>query len=198
MILKILIFTSSLLFTLLGTSQNVDTYLVVKDKLNNTSILFPGTTDLKLYKGDSLVLSRKEMILNQEYEIEGRQRIDLQVSWSDEPRSMILEDTYIKLEQKTMDLEQAPLNLPQKSNDTADLRLTFKSFTWMDGYYNAIVKFSNGITFSYIDRKVTFDQNGEKLAFSKEYVVTTEEGILKLSYDPKTSEVWYVFEPNQD
>jgi hypothetical protein len=193
-----------MLVSIFGSSQTTDTYLVVKDNANNSTIQFPGTTDLKLYRNDSLVLTREQMVMNKKYEIKGEQQVILDVSWSDEPKSMTLQDTYIQLKQETANKKTVNNEIPVDLNKEAKsleeasrVRLSFKSITYIDGYYNAIMKFSNGITFKYIDGRVSIDQNGKSLPYEKKYVVETNDGIFKLSYDPLDAETWFVFEPKK-
>ncbi len=62
--------------------------------------------------------------------------------------------------------------------------------------YNASIEFSNDVVFYYRDGAVSAWQNGTDLEITGNYLIKTNEGIIKLSYNPSNKKVWWVFDNN--
>ncbi|WP_299213326.1 hypothetical protein [uncultured Dokdonia sp.] len=62
--------------------------------------------------------------------------------------------------------------------------------------YNASIEFSNDVIFYYRDGAVSAWQNGKDLEITGNYLIKTNKGIIKLSYDPSDKELWWVFDKN--
>ncbi|MEM9888275.1 MAG: hypothetical protein AAF849_20445 [Bacteroidota bacterium] len=96
-----------------------------------------------------------------------------------------------------------PIELHQKVEATFDYgryngavkidKLLVKSKQYPDEY-NCIVSLSNGIVFSYIDRKVAATLGDKILSIEGKYIIDSELGVAKISFNPKDGQVWYVFE----
>ena len=72
-----------------------------------------------------------------------------------------------------------------------------KSVTKSDeipGTYNLSLVFSNDLIVRYDSGRFSAWQNGKPLAVKGKYLVQTPEGLLKLSFRPKSGETWWVFE----
>ncbi|APY09328.1 hypothetical protein BWZ20_13895 [Winogradskyella sp. J14-2] len=64
--------------------------------------------------------------------------------------------------------------------------------------YNATFEFNNGIVATYNDGEMTATLNDENLKIQGYYVIYSKDGIIKLSFRPKTGETWWVFEPVEE
>ena len=62
--------------------------------------------------------------------------------------------------------------------------------------YNTSIEFSNDVVFYYRDGAVSAWQNGKDLEITGNYLIKTNEGIIKLSYNPSNKDVWWVFDKN--
>lgn len=62
--------------------------------------------------------------------------------------------------------------------------------------YNTSIEFSNDVVFYYRDGEVSAWQNGKGLEITGRYLIKTNEGIIKLSYNPSNKELWWVFDKN--
>ncbi len=60
--------------------------------------------------------------------------------------------------------------------------------------YNLLAVFNNGLVFKYEDGNVRAWLDNEEVEVTNHYLVQTQEGLLKASFDPKDGEFWYVFE----
>ncbi|MEM6965501.1 MAG: hypothetical protein AAF573_12090 [Bacteroidota bacterium] len=63
-----------------------------------------------------------------------------------------------------------------------------------EGNYNVTLTFSNGVIFKYSDGKYNAQLNGESLRIKNKYIVETDDGILKFSFNPENGEVWWFYE----
>lgn len=66
----------------------------------------------------------------------------------------------------------------------------------MKGFKNIVFKLSNGITFQYTDGKYNafLVEEGHYLHIEGKYLIKSKLGTLKLSFNPKNAETWWVFE----
>ena len=65
----------------------------------------------------------------------------------------------------------------------------------LEGKKNLEFKLSNGITFNYTDGLFSATLNNEPLTIKHKYIVYSNLGVLKLSFNPKNGKVWWIFEP---
>ena len=59
---------------------------------------------------------------------------------------------------------------------------------------NVFLEFSNGTTFSYEDGKVSATLNGKEVTVMGTYLIYSDSGIIKISYNPKNKELWWTYE----
>lgn len=71
-----------------------------------------------------------------------------------------------------------------------------KSFV-KENKYNLEFELSNGITFTYKDGEYTSTLNDKKLEIDGKYVIESKLGTLKISFNPRNGETWWVFEENE-
>ena len=63
------------------------------------------------------------------------------------------------------------------------------------GKYNLELRFDNGIIFNYEDGKATATLDNQALEIEHKYLISSKLGMAKLSFNPNTGKVWYIFEP---
>jgi len=63
---------------------------------------------------------------------------------------------------------------------------------------NLVLKFTNGIEFSYIDGVVTATLDGKELYIENSYLIYSKLGVAKISFNPKNGETWWVFDADKD
>ncbi|WGD34993.1 hypothetical protein [Olleya sp. YS] len=63
--------------------------------------------------------------------------------------------------------------------------------------YNATFEFSNGIKASYKDGKMMATLDGKTLKIENKYLIYSDYGLIKLSYNPNNGETWWVFDPKK-
>ena len=64
--------------------------------------------------------------------------------------------------------------------------------------YNATFLFNNGVIATYSDGNMVAVQDGKSQKIRSNYLIYCKEGIIKLSFRPKTKETWWVFEPIEE
>lgn len=79
-----------------------------------------------------------------------------------------------------------------KNEITAKKELT--ESTQMRGQKNLKFELSNGITFKYIDGKYSAMLEDEDLIIKGKYLIYSDIGVLKLSFNPSNGVLWWVFE----
>ena len=171
----------------------------------HTEINYPANSSFELVDKNGYTLITSDMMTS-EYKVSEKATLKLKTDWKPEPEIIELQKgsviKYVSKNQQERNLSLNRMEIAQNAvrNQSNGVTINKKTFTEDDsGYYsNAIIEFSNGVVFKFTDNKVSFTQNGKELEFKNRYVVTTQDGILKLSYDPYTTETWFVFEPEQD
>lgn len=66
------------------------------------------------------------------------------------------------------------------------------------GRKNLVLKFTNGIEFSYIDGKTSATLNGKEIYIEGNYLVYCKLGVAKISFNPKNGETWWVFDADKN
>jgi len=143
------------------------------------------------------VLTEEDLETDKPIILEGHYTITVFTTWADG------KDTYKVYDEAliTLEVNSSSVSLnktEQKSWHNEQPKVVEKSFNVKNGQYDAIIEFENDIFFNYIDGKVEITQNGRPLKLLGKYVVKTSEGFLKISYNPKTKEYWYVFTDTYD
>lgn len=84
-------------------------------------------------------------------------------------------------------------NFYTNGNKVTGTKKVTKSLT-KDNTYNLDFELSNGISFSYIDGKYNAKLDDQYLDVKYKYVIKSKLGTLKLSFNPRNGETWWVFE----
>ncbi|NBC57648.1 MAG: hypothetical protein GVY05_05105 [Bacteroidetes bacterium] len=138
------------------------------------------------------VLTEEDLDADKPIILEGHYTINVFTTWADGQDSFEVKDeALIALEDNK---SYVALNKDdQKSWHKNKPKVVDKSFQVNKGQYDAIIAFEKDIFFNYIDGEVEITQNGRPLKLLGKYVAKTSEGFLKMSYNPKNKEYWYVF-----
>lgn len=138
------------------------------------------------------ILNEKNLSLEKPIVLEGHYTINVFTTWADGKDTFKVDDeALIALEDNKSIVS---LNkTEQKSWDENQPKVIGKNFQANNDEYDVIIEFENDIFFNYIDGKAEITENGKPLKLLGKYVSKTSEGFLKMSYDPETTEFWYVF-----
>lgn len=190
------------------------TYL--KIELSQKTISYPpGTPFLAQDSQGNTILNLYELKQVAVFEITIPITLYVFVSWNDAP------DVY-KLSQGTLSLQPSKIHKKEVSSTKktvpkdhfsrpsdgdyerksssktvhSNVYLIKKQFFGYDEKtgYNVSLEFSNGITFLYRDGKVNAWSDGKSLQIKNKYIVSALGGELKISYNPKTQKIWWIFD----
>lgn len=204
------------LFSVSTALANEDDYTYLKIYLaDNSEINYPpGTGFIAEDSEGNTVLSPKELEEKEIYEVKESITLFVFVYWKDEPDVFELnggklvlgrtERTFLnkKEAKKAKDHYQRPrdrrnLNgyggVKMNSNGmTLDVSRFF-DYNERTGF-DASLEFSDGTIFYYRDGKANAWNNGKDLTVEGKYKIKTAQGTIKLSYNPETKKIWWVFE----
>jgi len=188
----VLLILSGCILTTLLMAQ--DHYLEIKTNRNDY-IFYPPNTEFDIYnESGELAFTEKDLTKTTPIELEDKHTIQLSVSWGDG--------------ENTIEVQKAILNLrpPEKENDIPEqdysqewtsheqpvvLKKVFDQNE--DGTYDFTLEFEADIRFDYKNGEAKIREKGNILPMIGKYVAKTSKGYLKMSYQPKTKEYWYVF-----
>lgn len=178
----------------------------------NREINYPGDLKFQILDEQGRELVNQDSI-QEEYEATEEVKLKIFTTWNEKPDVFTLkpensvqiarydykEDrernkmSYSTYDESWYDYQQGDWN-----NDQEKVRPVQKVFMQTaDGKQNnATIKFNNGIVFSYQDGVASFTRNGKELEYTGRYILTTEKGQLKISYNPYNTEFYYVFVEN--
>lgn len=92
------------------------------------------------------------------------------------------------------------ISVPEKIKHSSTISAT-KTVTHSKvkkGRKNLVLKFTNGIKFSYIDGKTGATLNGKDIYVKGKYLVYSKLGVVKISFNPKNGETWWVFDADKN
>ena len=172
------------------------TYLTIfeSDKKEDQISYPPGTAF-------ELMNAEEEVILTEESEA-GTYKIT-------EPSTLIVSPTY-KEETDRFELSEGSIQINltkhffknekigysyHSNGVTADKTLTYSEKN--PNMQNVKLELSNGIIFKYTDGYATATLNNEELRIEGKYLVYSELGVAKISFNPKNGVLYWVFEPKK-
>ena len=200
--------------TICMATTNDHSYL--KIELHQKTISYPpGTPFLARDAEGNTILSMYDLKQVQVYEITEPITLIVYVSWSDSPDTYTLESGKLSLENSKKHLKK--VNAKEKTPPTAYFERASKNksthekdakkayhtvylikkqyFSYAkETGYDVSLEFSNGILCLYRDGKANAWKNGKSLPIKHKYIIQTDEGALKLSYNPQTQKIWWIFD----
>lgn len=211
-----------ILCTVFTVLASVDDYTFLKICMADESEINypPGTGFIAQDEDGNTVLSPKELEEQEIYEVKEPITLFVFVYWKDEPDVFELTDgklvlgrthktfsnnEHTKKGNKEKDHYSRPTdrgNVNKYGGWTGNSNgMTLDATRFFDydekSGYDASLEFSDGTIFYYRDGKVNAWKDGKDLVIEGNYMIKTNEGIIKLSYDPKTKKIWWVFDKDE-
>ncbi len=175
-------------------------YFVVIVKNEKTTYNYPKDVAFTIIDGEG---NETKFEIDEAFTFQGDYTLSIQVPWSAEPELITSEGGKLEL----FVLPEERRNWTQKDEDKSKtvwydqrsnkLGLERKeiSVSQKDAeHFNLLVVFNNGVVFKYEDGTVRAWLNNKEVNVTNHYLVDTPEGLLKISFDPKDGEFWYVFD----
>jgi len=170
---------------------------------NDDSYYYPSNLEFEVIDDQGkIILTQNDLEVNKPVVMEGNYTVNVFTTWGTG------KDTFKVEDQALISFEEQgrQVNLNKDMNCCSDTYTGYgeswkenqpdiinQSFEANSDGYDAIIEFENDIFFNYLDNEAKITQNGKTLKLVGKYVAKTSEGYLKLSYNPKNKELWYVF-----
>lgn len=178
-----------------NASMAQKTYLKIqKGPSERSVVMYPPGTEFELRNEHGYIVM-KNSDTPYSLEIKSRHKLTVSPNYKNEKDIFILTEGKVEkvLTARFMAKESRMETLfIDDRNVTAHKKVTESNLR--KGYKNLEFELSNGISFTYKDGKYSAMFRNAKIEITGKYLINTEIGILKLSFDPKTGVVWWVFE----
>ncbi len=182
----------AMLTALCGFSQKTYLSIYETDARDNV-IMYPPGTPFELRDAENnLIFTEKNY--EGEFKIKGEYTLSVSPSWKVEKDIFRLTEGSIVVE-LTEDYYKYEQNKSYGTSHGITVNKTLIESSLNPGMKNVKLSFSNGIVFTYTDGKAKATLNGKALKIKYKYMIYSDTGITKLSFNPKTGVVWWVFEP---
>lgn len=188
------------LFMGITLSRAQDYFAVVK-KNDNLTYNYPASASFTLVDADG---SKTTIQKDDAVTVSGDYRLEVVVPWKDTPDIVTSDGGQLEIFILENSWEESQTNTARSTRYTFDAtkdyekpqieKKTITASTTYPGTYNLVLVFTNGLVFRYVDGIARAYENGHELPIAGAYVVAGTEDTLKLSYNPKNQELWYVFE----
>ncbi|TCK68886.1 hypothetical protein DFQ05_0396 [Winogradskyella wandonensis] len=183
-----------LFISIAGYSQT--TYLkITKSNEANDYEMYPPGTEFELKNEHGYIIFKNSDDPG-EIDIDGNYTLYVYPSWKDSADVFKLKEGRVEKVLTSSYKENHSDEYSIKSNGvTANYSVT--DSREIEGKKNLKFKLSNGITFIYEDLKYRAYLNDEDnyIRIQGKYLIESEIGTLKLSFNPSNGVVWWVFEP---
>lgn len=181
-----------MLVSLCGFSQK--TFLMIyKSDHKDDVISYPPGTPFELRDADdNLIFTEKNF--EGEFKIKFPHTLFISPSWKKEKDIFKLTEGFVVVELTEDYFRYSDNNVPESSHGVTVNKTLIRSGLGKDTK-NVKLEFSNGIIFTYIDGKAAATLKGKPLKVENKYLIYSELGIIRVSYNPKSGTVWWVFEP---
>lgn len=170
---------------------------------NEDTYFYPSNLSFEvLDKNENLLFTQNDLKLNKPIKLEGPYTINVFTEWGDGKDTFKVDNkTLIAFEKQGYSSKNSKNRNQHISKHSGVDKFWRESqpnvvsitFENNNNTYDATIEFENDIFFNYIDGKVKITQNGKTLELLGNYVAKTSEGYLKISYNSKNKEYWYVF-----
>ncbi len=191
------VFFLGLFLSTLSYAQKTYLKITKSDKANDYEMYPPGTKfELKNKHGYILFKNSDEPGI---IEIEEDYTLYVYPSWKDD--ADVFKLTEGKVEKiLTSNYSKTELEKHSIKSNAVSAIYTVSDSRQREGKKNLEFKLSNGITFKYEDGKYRAYLNEEEnyLNIESKYLIESELGTLKLSFNASTGVVWWVFESVED
>ncbi|WP_340202258.1 hypothetical protein [Ascidiimonas sp. W6] len=176
-------------------AEDLDPYLsITLDNQENVNYP-PGTSFILQDESGETILNTEELNKVGSYKIIGKHSLYVFPSWKKTPDSFDIENGKVELKKHETYTKKSYATKKYTPSD-GNVRIARKMLFGSDKGHqkNVSLVFTNGITFYYRDGNVQAWLNGKELKIEGNYFISSELGLLKVSFNPNTGEVWYVFE----
>lgn len=188
----------SFLFASHSNAEKIRAAYSLQIKTEGTDISYPPNTKFELYDSNNILIYTQED-LPQQYEITSLHRLVLHPSWRETEETYRLEKAtlvlnYFDAEYWMGSADQLQTDQPEKSHsDYITAAKTLSKSLLNENKYNLTLTFNNGLIFSYVDGQTEAIWEDKPIEIQGRYVIKSELGTYKISFNPANGETWWVF-----
>ncbi len=167
---------------------------------DDTAVSFPPNTRFLMEDTNGKILLYPDRLEElSSYDISQAVKLYVFSSWKEDPDVFELNGGRLSLESPRLLAYGKPKRKKKSKSSYGDPIGISKKRTIAnsDGTNDLSLVFDNGIIFYYKDGEASAWLNGEPLVIEAEYIIKSKLGTIKISYDPYTTIIWYVFEASE-
>ncbi|WP_111683902.1 hypothetical protein [Winogradskyella tangerina] len=182
----------SILFISVGTAQK--TYLkITKGEQEHDIIMYPPGTKFELKTKEGYIIFKNSDDPGV-IDIHEKHTLYVYPDWKDDADVFVLTEGKVEklLTYKFSDSDDSHDNTLMSNGVTATSNVTDSET--LEGKKNLEFTLSNGISFNYTDGLFSATLDNKPLTIKHKYLVYSDLGVLKLSFNPSNGKVWWVFE----
>ncbi len=156
----------------------------------------PGTRFLMEDKNGKILLYPDRLEELDSFDISQEVKLYVFSSWKTDPDVFELKRGRLSLESPRLLAYSKPKKVKKSKSQYGDpIGISEKRIIPnSDGTNDLSLVFDNGIIFYYKDGEASAWLNGETLTIEAKYIIKSPLGTIRMSYDPYTTVIWYVFE----
>lgn len=195
--MKTTFLTLALAILFIGVGNAQKTYLkITKSDEGLDYIMYPPGTKFELKTKEGYIVFKNSDDTGV-IEIHEKHTLYVYPDWKDEADVFVLTEGKVEklLTYKFRDSDYDGNNYPSISNGVTATSEVTDSET-LEGKKNLVFTLSNGITFTYTDGLYSATLDEQSLTIKHKYLVYSDLGVLKLSFNANNGKVWWVFEPD--
>lgn len=191
---KLTILIVCLLITFIGHTQKTYLKITKSNEINNYEMYPPGTKfELKNKHGYIVFKNSDEP---GKIDIDDTYILYVYPNWKKEADIFRLTEGFLE-KIPTNDYSMSATKSQSIKSNGATAEYVVRHSNNLEGQKNLEFKLSNGITFEYFDGnyRAYFKEKENYLHIEGKYLIESDLGTLKLSYNSNSGVVWWVFEP---
>ncbi|NRB61023.1 MAG: hypothetical protein HRU50_13920 [Winogradskyella sp.] len=193
--MKTKLLTLVLVLTIVWIGNAQKTYLkITNSEIGTNVIMYPPGTKFELKTKEGYIIFKNSSDPGS-IEIKEKHTLYVYPSWKDSADVFVLKDGKVeKVLTSTYGDADKDYDIKEISSNgvTAESKVTDSKT--LEGKKNLEFTLSNGITFNYIDGLYSAVLGEKNLTIKHKYIVYSDLGTLKLSFNPSNGVVWWVFE----
>ncbi len=193
----------SIIILLLSTMNllTAQDYFAIVTQDNDTHYHYPPTVTMTLIDQDG-----KERIIenNQAVDVSGDYTLNIDVPWSKDPEIIKSKGGRLEIFRLPTDIrkqkEYNAIEIKEYKTESIDSSIPqlqrkelFESLQ-NEGEFNLLLVFNNGLVFRWFDGLARAWQDGEEIDVTNRYLVQTNNGLLKVSFDASDGETWWIWD----
>jgi hypothetical protein len=175
--------------------QSQNTYLKISED-NKTAVSYPPDTKFILTNANGYIIL-KESDTPLVYKIDGAYKLEVFPPYKKESDVYNLKNGKIELVSNKEYMDSINHKKGAFQSYGVSLDNTIYTYSTVNkAETNVVLEFSNGVVFKYTDGNVFATLNGNDVEVKGQYLIYSESGVIKISYNPKNKQVWWTYEPN--